>query len=134
MVHHNDYFYLFTNSRPDINSTTFSQLNIYYSKDIISDELIKHKGSTLIDARFARQGGEFIIKDDELYRVSQNNSKFYGLNITLHKVNKLTPYEYEEEITTSIGPDLFNKKYKGLHTLNQSDDIRVYDILYSGRK
>ena len=132
LLFYNNYYYLFTNSKPDPDSTTYSKLNIYFTDCIFNSKLKKHPTNHLIDSRFARQAGEFIKENGNLYRVSQNNSKFYGLNITIHKVIKLCPKNYKEEIVESFGPELFElNEYKGLHTLNQSDNLKVFDVIYS---
>ena len=68
--------------------------------------------------------------DGEIYRPSQNCEHTYGESITLHKVNVLDEFYYDEEPYMKISIDKKNKKNRRIekiHTINVVEDIIVVD-------
>lgn len=94
-------------------------LELYYSDDLHHD-FIKHPASPIyVGNDFGRSGGSIIHFNDDYYRISQNCSKSYGANISVHQITSLDENVYQEEL---VKQDLLNVgvgKYRdGGHHLN----------------
>ncbi len=78
----------------------------------------------------ARPGGNFIIKNEKIIRVSQNSETEYGDGLIFSEVLSLNPYA--EKIVKKVYPKdiniLSNKKYRGIHTYNSIGNIEVIDL------
>lgn len=95
-----------------------------YISDTINGGFKKHPKSPICVSReYGRNGGK--IFSNNLYRVSQNCTEYYGMNVTIHKINILTPTDYEEQIIEKIYP--VNPYSYGLHTYTSLDNLHVFD-------
>ncbi|MGS0748017.1 hypothetical protein [Halpernia sp. GG3] len=70
--------------------------------------------------------GNIFIKNNKMYRPSQNCRETYVANIVINEIIEITTQLYTEEISESIFPP---KNYLGLHTFNSIEGIEVYDFL-----
>lgn len=92
-------YYLFT-SNPQFEQKLF-----------ISDNLVsgykEHPSSPIyVGSDCGRNGGSVISYNDSLYRISQDCSRLYGGNVSVHKIEIITPYVYKE---TLICKNMLNK-------------------------
>ncbi len=62
-----------------------------------------------------------------LYRPSQDCSRSYGERITLNRVLKLTPEEFEEEQAGSVEPFEDGPYPDGIHTIAGVGEMTVVD-------
>lgn len=84
-------YYLFT-SNPQFEQKLF-----------ISDSLVagykEHPSSPIyVGADCGRNGGSIISYNDSLYRISQDCSHLYGGNVSVHKIDIITPDVYKETL------------------------------------
>lgn len=84
-------YYLFT-SNPQFEQKLF-----------ISDSLLsgykEHPSSPIyVGSDCGRNGGSVILYNDSLYRISQDCSRLYGGNVTVHKIETITPDIYKERL------------------------------------
>ncbi len=83
------------------------------------------------DKSNARMGGNFILSDKDIYRVSQDCSKGYGTGLNFSKIN-IEGNNYSEQLISKITvSDISldsNKKYDGIHTYNFNNDYEVIDL------
>jgi hypothetical protein len=80
-----------------------------------------------IDVRSARPGGRPFVVEGQLYRPAQDCSRRYGWRISLQRVTRLTPSEFEEEPVTVLAPSPDSPFPMGRHTLTPIDDIVLID-------
>ena len=78
----------------------------------------------VIDIYSSRMAGNIILENDNLYRLGQINNNEYGDGISICKIDKLTPYLYQETYLNEIK---FAKSY-GPHTFNIFEDKCVSDF------
>lgn len=90
------------------------------------------KEPVLKDACIARNGGKFVICNEDTYRVSQNCCNGYGNNIVISKVDSLDKTNYSEHIVKEIYPSDINLNakniYDGIHTYNLDGKYEIIDL------
>lgn len=83
------------------------------------------------DVSVARPGGNFIFKNDKLFRISQNSEHSYGEGLVVSQIDSLWP-QYSEHVVKKVFPDNVQidskDKYFGIHTYNQLHDLEVIDL------
>jgi hypothetical protein len=80
------------------------------------------------DLRSSRPAGTpFVGKDGALYRPAQDCSRVYGGALVINRVTRLTPAEFEEEITAHLRPDPAGPCPDGLHTLSAAGELTLVD-------
>ena len=79
------------------------------------------------DVRSARPGGAPFVHGGMLYRPAQDCSQTYGGRIVIHRVNRLTPSDFEEEAVTAIEPSPDSPFPQGRHTLTPLGDVVLID-------
>jgi len=125
LLHHKDIWYLFTNKSETNEDLHSKNLSIFTSDNFIDMDFIQtHNNPVVIDNEFARNGGQFIQKDDKLFRVSQDCKTRYGYKINIMEVEVLNEIEYKEKCVKMLYPP---KGYIAFHTLNSAKDIEVAD-------
>lgn len=92
------------------------------------------EGKVITDDRLvARPAGNFINKDEKLYRVCQISENSYGEGINITEVESVWP-EYKEKIVKTIYPSDIkidsSKKFEGIHTYNSLGDLEVIDLKF----
>ncbi|MFA5973143.1 MAG: hypothetical protein WC780_12390 [Lentimicrobiaceae bacterium] len=129
VFYYNNKWWLFT-SIIELTTTTlsFNELFLYYSNDLFSSDWISHPENPIVsDHKVSRPAGKIFIKDNKIYRPSQDCSGIYGKALNINQIIKLTENEYEEIPVKKIEPN-WNKKVKGTHTYNSNDKITVMDV------
>jgi len=105
-----------------------TELYLYYSDDIFSGQWISHPLNPVVtDESNARCAGKLYFRDGAIFRPSQDCSVRYGRGININRVTKLNTLEYSEIREFDIRPD-WNKKLKGIHTLNSDGNMKVVDV------
>ena len=122
---YNNKYWLFATSSAD--GLDHSQLYIYYADSFLGDYKAHPKNPVKNNADGSRPAGNFLQVDGEIYRPTQNCSRYYGESITINKVNRLTESEFEEEYYFKIKPDKKSAFNAGIHTINVIEDIIVVD-------
>ena len=109
-------FYLFTS----VSYNWTYHLELYYTDDILNHDFVKHPLSPVyIGNDFGRSGGSIIHLDDNYYRISQNCSRSYGENVSIHRIIALDKRVYKEELYKKDIIEAGGKIYQdGGHQLN----------------
>lgn len=109
-------------------------LYIYYSDDFMSDNWISHPLNPVIsDVRTSRPAGNIFTIDGSIYRPSQDCSGRYGQALNINQIVQLTETEYVEKEVLKVNPD-WDKKLKGIHTLNFDNQFSIADAYYFRRR
>lgn len=124
LIFHDGNYYIFTTIKGCNHET---KLFIYYSENILSGWREHLLNPVIFDVRSARGAGKIFKLGNDLFRPGQNYSIHKEGSITISKINKLSPFEYSEEIVSNIHP-IKNSKYPDkIHTLNSLKNITVID-------
>ncbi|MBR7031444.1 MAG: hypothetical protein IKI06_09465 [Prevotella sp.] len=109
-------FYLFTS----VSYNWTYHLELYYTDDILNHDFVKHPLSPVyIGNDFGRSGGSIIHLDDNYYRISQDCSRSYGENVSIHRITALDKHVYKEELYKKDILEVGGKIYQdGGHQLN----------------
>jgi len=128
LFNYNDRWWLFTAMDQTANiSGCSAELFLFYADDIFSGNWKSHRLNPIVsDIRTARPAGRIFLRDGEIYRPSQNCAGRYGVAFNLNRITKLSESEYEETLVAEIKP-VWDKKLKGVHTLNSDKDFTVID-------
>jgi hypothetical protein len=103
------------------------ELHLFYSDTLFSKNWKSHPGNPISsDTRTARPAGEIFIRDNKIYRPSQDCSGIYGRGMNLNEIVKLSETEYEEVVVKKVFPQ-DDSAFMGTHTFNASDAIKVID-------
>lgn len=127
-------YWLFTNLREQNGGSKHIELNLFTSKDILSDDWVSHPNNPIVkNVSKARPAGNLFSVDDELYRPSQDCSKHYGYAISINKIGQMTSNVYEEELVSKIKPQL-NSRIISTHTINYNNDLVIIDAMMKMKK
>jgi hypothetical protein len=103
------------------------ELHLFYSDDLFTTEWVSHPCNPIItDVSSARPAGNIFMKDNKLYRPSQDCAGMYGRAININQITTLSETEYSETLVTKILPDK-GKGIIGTHTFNFSDSLTLVD-------
>jgi len=124
----NEKWWLMTNLSNSEIPDHSSELHVFSSKNLLSDNWEPHKKNPIIfDPLTARNAG-FITEVSNFYRVYQkpgfNN---YGESLGISKIEELNEDNYKESNVLKVSPNFF-KDLKGTHTYNFSDGLLVLDF------
>lgn len=134
LLFHNNKWWLFT-SIDDTNSISggSTELFLYFTDDFFSGNWECHPCNPIIsDIRTARPAGKVFIRDNKMYRPSQDCSVRYGKGFNLSEITVLTETEYDEILLKKVEPD-WDKRLKGAHTYNFDKNFTIIDV-YSYRR
>ena len=128
LFYHDDLWWLFCCiDKSGLHEGILDELYLFYSDDLFSKKWQSHPDNPInTDTRTARPGGKIFIKDNKIYRPSQDCSGIYGKAININQIIKLSRTEYEEKVISKINPDQ-EKDLIGTHTYNGNDKIIVAD-------
>jgi hypothetical protein len=108
-------------------SLSNTHLYAWYS-DELSGPYTPHDNNPIkTDVRSARPAGTPFVMNDSLLRPAQDCSGVYGGRISIQKISRLTPYEFEETPVQTIEPFYGTTFPKGIHTLVNAGKYTVID-------
>ncbi len=93
-----------------------------------------HPASPLsLDARYSRNAGSILDVEGQCYRPSQDHTGFYGRQMHFHRIVRLNPREYVEELVgqRSVSPG-WPKAAIGTHTYARTDKWEAVDGYFLG--
>lgn len=126
-IFHDNLYWMFANKINDYEYDNNDNLYLYYAEDLINGNWKSHPQNPIVtDSGKARNAGNVFIKNDKMYRPSQNCAESYGTNIVINEITELSTKSFVEVISEKI---FSIENYVGLHTFNSVDDIEVYDFL-----
>ena len=127
IFNHNNKWWMFTGITENIGSSSSDELFLFHTDDPLSNKWTPHyKNPIVSDVRQARPAGKIFLFKDELYRPSQNSSKFYGYGISINQINNITKNEYEETSITSILPN-WDNNIRRIHTFAYNSGLSMID-------
>lgn len=96
---HEDHWWLFASPADD-----WDDLRLYFSKTLDPTDWKEHPQSPIVEGskRFARQGGRIIREDGRLFRIAQDHKLHYGHQLWAMEIDRLTPEEYSETLTSRL--------------------------------
>jgi glycosyltransferase involved in cell wall biosynthesis len=92
-------------------------LCLFHAPDLRGPWLPHANNPVRRDVRGARMAGPMFEVDGELWRPAQNCLRGYGAALTVHRITRLSPTEFDEELVRQIQPDPAGRCPDGLHTL-----------------
>jgi hypothetical protein len=93
-------WYLFTTSE--------TGLEIHFTENLRSGDFVAHPSNPVVaDARYCRNGGGPLHLGNSTFRVAQDCSRSYGHNVSLIRIDELSPATYRESLVRS---DYFEKR------------------------
>lgn len=109
LLQHEGHWYLFAGRPP----TGGAQLDLWVADSPMGPWELHPESPIKIDPRAARMAGPIVQRNSRLYRLGQNGSVGYGQGVTINRITKLSPTEYEE---IPLGPFTINGAF-GPHTV-----------------
>jgi hypothetical protein len=123
-----DTWWMFVNIQEENVAINWDELHIYYAESPLGPWKPHALNPVMSDVRSARPAGRLFWSNHVLYRPSQDSSQGYGYAMTMNRITRLTPTEYSEVPVGKILPN-WDRKIRGVHTLNVVGDITVIDCL-----
>ena len=122
-----DKWWLFANQAETEGASRWEELFLYYSDSPLSDNWTPHpKNPVVSDSRSARPAGRLFVRNERIYRPSQNCSRHYGYGFNICEVTKLTETEYEEQVVSTVEPK-WSEEIVSTHTFNYEDGLTIID-------
>jgi hypothetical protein len=130
----NDTYWMFTNLKKQKGGSKNVELFLFSSKNLSSDDWLPHQLNPIItDVKKARPAGALFIKDNKLFRPSQNCSNYYGYGLNISEITKLSNTGFSEKTIHSILPN-WKEDVIATHTFNSVDNLFVSDIKIKRRR
>lgn len=80
-------------------ATSSRGLELFVTDDLVDGTLALHPASPITaDPRYSRCGGVPFVIDGQLVRPAQDCANFYGANLNLMRIDRLSPTEYSESL------------------------------------
>lgn len=109
-----------------VSSTEHNVLNLYYSKDLLSG-WIPHPMNPIVNLNktISRPGGRVFFYNEKLYRLTQDDYPYYGIQVFAVEITKLSEELYEENIKSKLR--IVTKSGKGWNAagMHHADPHRV---------
>ena len=123
--------WLFLNKKTP-NSDGCSDLYIYLIDTLKLDKIIPHRDNPVItNSSSGRNAGPIFKEKGKVFRPSQiNTDGVYGRGLNINEITKINLDDYEEINSKTCLP-FFKENIKGIHHLDQKDDLFVTDICFS---
>jgi hypothetical protein len=124
---HDNKYWLFTNIE-ELNGTKMhSELHVFYSNSLLSDNWKAHQQNPITtDKSCARPAGNMYVTKNRIFRPAQNCTKHYGYAMNIKEITHLDTTSYVERLEQSIIPN-WNKDMFSTHTINASKSVTVID-------
>lgn len=127
-------YWLFVGVQNNKGASPHDELFLFSSEKLNSNIWESHPQNPIIsDVKCARPAGNLFNYKGNLYRPSQNCSKFYGYAMTINQIIEISKSKYKEIVVDTILPD-WNKKLVGTHTINSVDNLTIIDAQMTRRK
>ncbi len=124
---YSNYWWLFTGIPDKSEALPKVRLNLYYSKNLLSDQWTSHPQNPIVsDFTRARPAGNIFTIDGKIYRPSQDSSKAYGSGIHINEITTLSENSYAEECVQTIHPK-GDRNIMGAHTYSRSCLLTAMD-------
>tara|TARA_R110002051_G_scaffold44460_1_gene90014 strand:+ start:1672 stop:3351 length:1680 start_codon:yes stop_codon:yes gene_type:complete len=134
VFYYNNKYWLFANVRQQPKTSIHEELFLFFTESLMDDNWISHpKNPIVTDIRCSRPAGNIFVKENRIYRPSQNCAERYGYSMSIQEILVLNENDYEEKNIDSILPN-WSKDILCTHTLNHMDGLTVIDALVQKSK
>jgi hypothetical protein len=96
---------------------SYDTLRIWWSRSLHEGWQPHARDPVKVDVRSARSAGPLFEHRGRWYRPAQDCTDGYGGAVTINRLERLSPTEFEESIVTQVRPDPHGPYPHGLHTL-----------------
>lgn len=128
IVRYDNYYYLFCNIQPHPESSTYDELHVFYTEDLLNSPLKPHARNPIVsDVRKSRPAGPIFENNNKLIRPAQICVPKYGYGISFSEIIELTPTDYLEREIEKIEPK-FKDNIQGIHTYSRNNEFQVIDV------
>tara|TARA_Y100000590_G_scaffold141270_3_gene162060 strand:- start:3438 stop:5096 length:1659 start_codon:yes stop_codon:yes gene_type:complete len=123
------YWWLLTNLCDDDSQDSSSMLHAFYSDSPLSNNWKPHNKNPIVFSSDKSRNGGIIYEDNSILRVRQSYGfNKYGEKISISKIVKLDPDNFEEKEVKIINPSSLGRKIKFTHHLNGNKKFTVIDF------
>jgi hypothetical protein len=134
LIHYAGKWWLFTAIAENEAAAPNVELFLFFREDIFSGEWKAHPQNPIVsDVKNARPAGSLFVKDERLFRPSQDCSKGYGHGIDLNEIVALTETEYRESKVQSIRPG-WDESIVATHTYARCGNLTMLDAMTHTRR
>lgn len=134
ILYSNNTFWMFTNLAEIAGASTWDELFLFHSDDLLSKNWTPHPQNPIVsDCKSSRPAGKVFSENGLLYRPSQNCSHHYGYGFNLSEITQLSEERYAETIVSSVEPN-WDKRILGTHTFNREHKLHIIDAIYRRRR
>ena len=113
-------------TRGELGASSWDELHLFHGPTPFGPWTPHRRNPVKSDVRSARPAGRLFRRGGEWYRPAQDCSVRYGYGMSINRITRLTPTEYEEVVVEHIAPD-WTAKLIGTHTLNAAGRLSVVD-------
>ena len=130
----NKKYWLFTNMVENNGGSSYDELFLFYSEELVSDKWIPHPKNPIVsDVKNARPAGKLFYFNESLYRPAQNCSGHYGFGMQINEIIHLDENAYEETTVDSIMPG-WDKGIISTHTISHENKLTMIDARLKRKK
>lgn len=113
-------------TRGELGASSWDELHLFHGPTPFGPWTAHRRNPVKSDVRSARPAGRLYRRGGEWYRPAQDCSVRYGYGMSINRITRLTPTEYEEVVVEHIAPD-WTRGLIGTHTLNAAGRLTVVD-------
>jgi hypothetical protein len=125
VIRHRGRWWMFTCDHADQDE---AKLFVFHASELHGPWRPHAQNPVKCDMRSSRPAGTpFVADDGTLYRPAQDCSRVYGGAVTINRVIRLTPDEFEEEVAVHLRPDPAGPCPDGLHTVSAAGGLTLID-------
>jgi hypothetical protein len=124
LIKYNNKWFLFCGKHENPSNTN---LYLFFSDSLFGEFKPHPLNPIKTNVKNSRPAGTPFYHENNWYRPAQSCSKTYGEQVVINKINKLSEFEFEEEVVKRISAPsswLFNK---GIHTISKSEKGFYFD-------
>ncbi|WP_296705906.1 formyltransferase family protein [Algoriphagus sp.] len=126
----NGKYWLFINQKSHPATSSFDELNLYFSESLQSANWNAHPMNPIVsDVRCSRPAGNLFEKKGKLFRPAQDSGKRYGHRIAVMEILQITESSYREKLAYFIEPNLVAGAL-GIHTINMCKGKMYLDFYF----
>jgi hypothetical protein len=130
----NNKWWLFTAINETSNFSDHVELFLYSSYNLFTTEWVPHPCNPIItDIRVARPAGRIFLRENKIFRPSQDCSGRYGRAFNLNQITTLTETSYNEVLISKTEAN-WGPTIKGTHTFNFDENFSIIDAFKLNRR
>jgi hypothetical protein len=120
-------------TRGELGASSWDELHLFHAPTPFGPWTPHRRNPVKSDVRSARPAGRIFRRGGEWYRPAQDCSVRYGYGMSINRITRLTPTEYEEVVVEHVAPD-WTRNLIGTHTLNAAGRLSVVDGIRRRRR